>query len=157
MLCTPYGLRPMPPTAEGRKSVLKKKRDGDTSPQRFSTQKKKKRRDKLRDPRSGKTYVNKGGHCAGAPGATAVTATETLAGAKGMTVMTTVLLGMGVGTVVLCVVGAGVACRRAPGSRFGRRFGLGRRWHDDFYLGIGVEDVLGLNRLASSSSARDAF
>ncbi|KAI9432120.1 hypothetical protein H4582DRAFT_2132508 [Lactarius indigo] len=72
-----------------------------------------------------------------------------------MTVMTTALLGVVVGiTVVLCVIGAGVGRRRAAGGRFSRRFGVGRRWHDDFYLGIGIEDVLGLNKLASSGGAR---
>jgi hypothetical protein len=76
--------------------------------------------------------VNKGCHCAGTmPSrrpwtATTMIATETLA--------TTVAL-----------VGTGVAGRRAPSRRFGRRLGLRRRWHDDFYLGIIVEYVLRLD------------
>jgi hypothetical protein len=78
-------------------------------------------------------------------------ATETLAGAK------TTAPGMCVGTVVLCVVGTGVTRRRAPGRRFSRRLGLCRRWHDDFYLGICVEDVLGLCASFLSQGTRERF
>lgn len=74
-------------------------------------------------------------------------ATESLAGAN-----TALSLCMGMGTVVR----AGVAGRRAAGGRFGRRFGLGRRWHDDFYLcSIGVEDILGLKTGSGESAERN--
>jgi len=100
-----------------------------------------------------KGVVNKSCHCASAVPSrrrTVAAAAETLAGVK----ITTVDLWVYMGTVVLCGIGTGVTRRRAPG-RFGRRgLGLCRRWHDDFYLGIVVEDVLGQSKARARRGAR---
>jgi hypothetical protein len=99
---------------------------------------------------AGLTYVNKGSHCASRPPrrsgtTTAVAATVTLVGAT--------VPCMYMGTMTMLCVGAGVAGRRrrAPGGRFCRRLGLDRRRHDDFYLCILVEDLLGLQASSEKS------
>ena len=110
-------------------------------------------RDERRGEGSGRTYVYESGDRACAAlrpsGRRMAGATETAAlagGSAAVSVVTAALAAaMCVGTVVVLrvvVVGARMGGRRASG--IGRRFGLGWRRHDDFDLGIRVEDVLGL-------------